>query len=128
VGVDQDGSGHSWPGNGAAAQARGAWAATVVALPLGTLVTCEVVARQPFGVFIRIDSVPDALGLVELPNLPDGALPECGTHVRGTVLDHTPRNHQVRVRIHAAERLRRAIIGIVGHARSEDPGPGYRDV
>ncbi|MGR7001746.1 hypothetical protein ACU686_33120 [Yinghuangia aomiensis] len=48
--------------------------------------------------FIRIDSVPDALGLVELPGLPDGVPPACGTRLRGTVLDHTPRNHQVRVR------------------------------
>lgn len=60
--------------------------------------TGEVVARQPFGVFIRIDSVPDALGLIELPNLPEGERPACGTRLRGRVLDHTPRNHQVRVR------------------------------
>ncbi|GAA4968966.1 hypothetical protein GCM10023205_37740 [Yinghuangia aomiensis] len=98
MGVDHAASGYSWPGNGTAAQARDAWAAAAVALPPGTLVTAEVVARQPFGVFIRIDSVPDALGLNELPNLPDGVLPTCGTRVCGTVLDHTPRNRQVRVR------------------------------
>lgn len=92
-------SGYSWPANGASAQARGdAWAATVASLPPGTPVTGEVVARQPFGVFIRVDSVPDALGLVELTCLPDGVLPACGTRVRGRVLDHVPRNRHVRVR------------------------------
>lgn len=98
MGVERAGSGHTWPDNEAAAKARDAWPATVAALPRGTRVTGEVIARQPFGVFISIDSVPHALGLIEIPTLPDGVLPECGTRVSGTVLDHTPRNFQVRVR------------------------------
>jgi hypothetical protein len=39
---------------------RAGWGATVAALPLGSRITGQVVGRLPFGVFVRIEGVPDA--------------------------------------------------------------------
>lgn len=76
------------------------WAATVAALPLGASITGEVIGRQPFGVFIRVDGVPDAMALAEITVIPQGmGLPEFGTRVIGEVIDHAEHNHQVRVRL-----------------------------
>ncbi|MFJ9819286.1 hypothetical protein ACIRU3_29320 [Streptomyces sp. NPDC101151] len=75
------------------------WAATVDALPVGTRITGKVVSRQPFGIFIRIQGVPDALGLAEITAMPLGMkLPALGATVTGVVHWLDPRN-QVRVRL-----------------------------
>ncbi|MFF4804003.1 hypothetical protein ACFY1U_37445 [Streptomyces sp. NPDC001351] len=77
----------------------GSWAATVAALPVGTRITGEVIGRQPFGVFIRIDGVPAAVALAEITAMPLGMeLPAIGASVEGEVFWHA-HNHQVRVRL-----------------------------
>lgn len=77
------------------------WTATLAALPLGTSVAGEVVARQPFGVFIRVDGVPNAMALAEITAMPEGmGPPALGVRIRGEVIDHVEHNHQVRVRLH----------------------------
>ncbi|MCX5557347.1 hypothetical protein [Streptomyces sp. NBC_00038] len=77
------------------------WTATLAGLPLGASVAGEVIARQPFGVFIRVDGVPDAMGLAEIIAMPEGmGLPALGVRIRGEVIDHVEHNHQVRVRLH----------------------------
>jgi hypothetical protein len=79
---------------------RESWAATVAALPVGTRITGEVVRRLPFGVFIRIDGVPEAVGLAEITSMPLGMeLSALGAFVSGEVYWHDTRNHQVRVRL-----------------------------
>lgn len=78
---------------------RRSWAATVAALPVGTQITGEVIGRQPFGIFIRIDGVPDAVALAETTAMPQGMdLPGLGASVTGEVYWHA-HNHQVRVRL-----------------------------
>jgi hypothetical protein len=75
------------------------WAATVAALPVGKRITGEIIGRQPFGVFIRMDGVPDAIALAEITAMPHGMdLPSLGACVRGEVFWHA-HNHQVRVRL-----------------------------
>lgn len=72
------------------------WAATVASLPVGTRITGEVIGRQPFGVFIRIDGAPDAIALAEITAMPQVMdFPARGTFVSGGVFWHA-RNHQVR--------------------------------
>jgi ribosomal protein S1 len=91
---------YSWPDDGIAvgARAKAVWSATCEALPVGTQVTGEVIGRQPFGVFLRIDGAPDAVGLAEITAMPHGAeLPQIGAHVSGEVLWHAEHNHQVKV-------------------------------
>ncbi|MFF3085280.1 hypothetical protein ACFVRB_09550 [Streptomyces nojiriensis] len=93
---------YSWPDDGAevGARARAAWAATCEALPVGTPVTGEVIGRRPFGVFLRIDGVPDAVGLAEITAMPHGAeLPHLGARVTGEVLWPAEHNHQVKIRL-----------------------------
>lgn len=93
---------YSWPDQGTydPDRLRAAWPATVRVLPVGVRVTGEVIARQPFGVFIRIGDVPDALGLAEITVMPrDVALPAIGTTVTGEVIWHAERNHQVKLRL-----------------------------
>lgn len=76
------------------------WAATVAALPMGASVTGEVIGRQPFGVFLRVDGVPDAMALAEITAMPQGTdLPVLGARVVGEVIGHAEHNHQVRVRL-----------------------------
>ncbi|MEU0838146.1 hypothetical protein ABZ370_01560 [Streptomyces sp. NPDC005962] len=78
---------------------RHAWSATVAALPVGAHVTGQVIGRQPFGVFIRIDGVPDAVALAEITAMPQGMeLPALGASVGGEVFWHA-HNCQVRVRL-----------------------------
>ncbi|MFI8532806.1 hypothetical protein ACIGMX_21510 [Streptomyces aquilus] len=75
------------------------WAATVAALPVGTRITGEVIGRQPFGVFIRIEGVPNAVALAEIASMPLGTKrPALGASVEGEVFWHA-HNHQVRVRL-----------------------------
>ncbi|MFC1415601.1 hypothetical protein [Streptacidiphilus cavernicola] len=97
---------YSWPDDGplVGARAQAAWAATCRALPLGTQITGEVIGHQPFGVFLRIDAVPDALGLAEIISMPrEAALPQLGERVGGEVLGHADHNCQVRIRLDGSE-------------------------
>ena len=74
------------------------WSATVAALPVGAPVSGEVIARPPFGVFVRIDGVPHALGLAEITALPHGMdLPALGAAITGQVIWHVDHNHQVKL-------------------------------
>ncbi|GGR50237.1 hypothetical protein GCM10010251_79120 [Streptomyces aurantiogriseus] len=78
---------------------RRAWAATVAALPVGTRITGQVIGRQRFGVFIRIDDVPGAVALAEITAMPQGMeLPARGASVEREVFWHA-HNHQERVRL-----------------------------
>jgi hypothetical protein len=75
------------------------WAAAVAALPIGAHVTGKVIGRQPFGIFIRVDGVPDAVALAEITAMPLGReLPALGASVEAEVYWHA-HNHQVRVRL-----------------------------
>lgn len=57
-----------------------------------------MIGRRPFGVFLRIDGLPEAMGLAEITAMPKGAsLPVLGAHVTGTVLWHAHHNHQVKI-------------------------------
>ncbi|GAA4077528.1 hypothetical protein [Streptomyces shaanxiensis] len=77
----------------------GSWAATIAALPVGTHITGEVIGRLPFGVFLRIEGVPNAVALAEISAMPLGMeLPALGASVEGEVFWHG-HNHQVRVRL-----------------------------
>jgi hypothetical protein len=79
---------------------RESWEATVAALPVEVRITGEVIGRQPFGVFMRIDGVPNAIALAEITAMPHGMdLPALGTLVSGEVLWHAAHNHQVKVRL-----------------------------
>jgi hypothetical protein len=93
--------GYVWPDyDQLAERARKAWDEAVVAFPVGAAVTGEVIGRQPFGVFIRIDGGPFALGLAEIVTMPgDAELPAMGARVAGKVTWHTEHNHQVRLRL-----------------------------
>jgi hypothetical protein len=65
---------------------------------LGATVRGEVIARPPFGVFVRIDGVPNALGLAEVTALPYGMdLPALGAAITGQVLWHADHDHQVKL-------------------------------
>lgn len=93
---------YSWPvaGGGWGEVVREAWPATVAALPIGATVTGEVVGRQPFGVFLRFDEVPDAVGLAEILSMPrDAVLPQVGERFACEVIWHAEHNHQVKVRL-----------------------------
>ncbi|GAP49452.1 hypothetical protein [Streptomyces azureus] len=48
------------------------WPAAVSELPLGSHVSGRVVGRQPFGVFLLLDGVPNAVGLAEITTMPHG--------------------------------------------------------
>ncbi len=79
---------------------RESWEATVAALPVEARITGEVIGRQRFGVFIRIDGVPYAIGLAEVTAMLLGMdLPALGAFVRGEVIWHTAHNHLVEVRL-----------------------------
>lgn len=78
---------------------RAAWPATVEALPVGARVTGEVIAPMPFGVFIRIDGVPDALGYAESTAIAHDVVPPMGTAVTGEVTWHSSSSHEVRLRL-----------------------------
>ncbi|MEV7013568.1 hypothetical protein [Streptosporangium sp. NPDC051022] len=95
---------YSWPDDGieTGRRAQASWSDTCRALPIGTQVTGTVIGRQPFGVFLRIDGTPDAIGLAEITAMPpDFDLPCLGALVTGEVIWHTEHNHQVRIRLTA---------------------------
>ena len=76
------------------------WPATVAALPVGAHVSGRVVGRQPFGVFLLIDGVPDAVGLAEISGMPRSMeLPAVGAVVAGEVIWHRDHNRQVAIRL-----------------------------
>jgi ribosomal protein S1 len=88
------------PGAVTGERARNAWLATIEALPIGTHVTGEVTSRHPFGVFLRIDGTPDAVGLAEITAMPHSAvLPTLGTQVTGEVIWHAVHNFQVKIKL-----------------------------
>ncbi|MFF4014314.1 hypothetical protein [Streptomyces sp. NPDC001843] len=94
---------YTWP-NGvddpAPEDVRRAWPATVTALPVGAAVTGKVIGRQPFGVFVAIDGVPEAVGLAEIHGSPRGTVPPpLGFAISGSVVDHAEHNFQVRLRL-----------------------------
>lgn len=96
---------YSWPpaADDFGDRVRNAWPTTVAALPVGTTVTGVVIGRQPFGVFVTIDGIPDAAGLAEVIGFPPTIrLPMIGAHVSGEVTAHADHNHQVRLRLTAA--------------------------
>ena len=69
---------------------------TVATLAVGQRISGEVIGRQPFGVFVRIDQASYAIGLMEITAMPVGvSLPELGAHVVGEVIGHAGHNHQV---------------------------------
>ncbi|MEV6895929.1 hypothetical protein [Amycolatopsis sp. NPDC051372] len=92
---------YSWPDDPyqqLAERARTTWTATTEGLPIGTHITGQVIGRQPFGVFIRIDNHPDAVGLAEITTMPRHmGLPIVGTHVAARVIWHAAHNHQVKL-------------------------------
>ncbi|WP_175647503.1 hypothetical protein [Streptomyces cyaneochromogenes] len=94
---------YTWPngvGDPTPEDIRRAWSATVAALPVGTAVTGKVIGRQPFGVFVEIDGVPDAVGLAEIFGSPSGTVPPpLGFAISGSVVDHAEHNFQVRLRL-----------------------------
>jgi ribosomal protein S1 len=96
--------GYSWPEDGQwlAARTHRTWDETVAAFPVGTPITGEVIGRQRFGVFIRVDGATCAVGLAEITTMPrDAELPAMGTHIAGEVSSHAEHNHQVMVRLNS---------------------------
>ena len=78
-----------------------AWTGTLAALPLGASIAGQVVGRQPFGVFIRVDGVLNTVAPAEIIAMPEGlGLPVLGVRIRGEVIGHAEHNHQVKVRLH----------------------------
>ncbi|XUL89192.1 hypothetical protein ACQ86D_23230 [Streptomyces galilaeus] len=76
------------------------WPATVSALPLGTHVNGRVTGRQPFGVFLLLDGVPNAVGLAEITAMPHHVeLPALGATVVGEVIWHADHHRQVKIRL-----------------------------
>ncbi|RPF33488.1 hypothetical protein EDD92_3407 [Streptomyces sp. TLI_185] len=94
---------YTWPngvGDPTPEDIRRAWPATKAALPIGTAVTGKVIGRQPFGVFVQIEGVPDGLGLAEIGGTPPGTVPPpLGFVISGSVVDHAERNCQVKLRL-----------------------------
>ncbi|WP_455354664.1 hypothetical protein [Streptomyces sp. SYSU K217416] len=89
-----------WPDEPSPEQVRRAWSATMSALPVGTRITGQVVGREPFGIFIRIDDAPSAVGMADIGSMPhDASLPALGAQVSGEVVWHTDHNHEVRIRL-----------------------------
>ncbi len=83
-----------------AEETRRSWKATVSALPVGARVSGRVIGRQPFGVFLLFDGVPNAVGLAEIAGMPCGVeLPALGAVVVGEVVWHAGHNCQVRIKL-----------------------------
>ncbi|MEU8975224.1 hypothetical protein AB0D11_39350 [Streptomyces monashensis] len=76
------------------------WPATVYALPVGSHVSGRVIGRQPFGVFLLLDGVPNAIGLAEITAMPHHMeLPALGATVAGEVIWHADHDCQVKIRL-----------------------------
>lgn len=57
-----------------------------------------MIRRQRFGVFVRIDHVPGAVGLAEITAMPaNQELPLVGTTVTDEVIWHAEHNRQIRI-------------------------------
>ncbi|MEU3465643.1 hypothetical protein ABZ721_37620 [Streptomyces sp. NPDC006733] len=96
------------------------------------MITSEVVGRQRFGVFLRIDTHPDAIGLVEITTLPmDAILPAIGERVVGEVIDHADHHQQIKAKLTPSDEVScRAEVRApapVGVAREDPPGRGAGD-
>ncbi|GAB2800157.1 hypothetical protein GCM10027073_35250 [Streptomyces chlorus] len=75
--------------------------ATLSALPRGSHVSGRVIGRRPFGVFLLLDDVPNAVGLAEITTMPHPMeLPAVGSTVTGEVIRHADHNRQVKIRLH----------------------------
>ncbi|MFE4546232.1 hypothetical protein [Streptomyces sp. NPDC056785] len=60
----------------------------------------EVIGRQRFGVFLRIDGVSNAVGLAEICRMPHGLeLPAMGAEVAGRAIRHADHNCQVKIKL-----------------------------
>ncbi|MZD07368.1 S1 RNA-binding domain-containing protein [Streptomyces sp. SID5785] len=98
---------YSWPSDHGrdrpnAASAAAAWTETVRSLPVGASIAGEVIGRQPFGVFLTLDTQPDAVGLARVDRMPRCMeLPPVGQRVTGEVVWHAERQHQVGVVLRA---------------------------
>lgn len=69
-------------------------------MPLGSHVSGRVIGRQPFGVFLLLDGVPNAVGLAEITAMPHHLeLPSMGDTVAGEVIWHANHNRQVKIRL-----------------------------
>jgi ribosomal protein S1 len=95
---------YSWPDWGSYQVREGiaceVWNETVRSLPVRGHITGDVIGRQPFGVFIRIDHHPDAIGLAEIAAMPRCMqLPHVGERVTGSVLWHADHNCQVKLEL-----------------------------
>jgi len=94
---------YTWPARaGVPAQedAHRDWPATVTALPIGVPVSGEDIGRQPFGVFVQIDGIPNAVGLAEITAMPrEMDLPLVGAVITGRVIWHADHNRQVKLRL-----------------------------
>ncbi|MFJ9537113.1 hypothetical protein ACIRPX_07655 [Streptomyces sp. NPDC101225] len=78
------------------------WPATVSTLPLGSHVSGRVIGRRPFGVFLLLDGVPNAVGFAEITAMPHHMeLPALGATVAGEVIWHADHNRQVKIRLDA---------------------------
>ncbi|MGX1541291.1 hypothetical protein [Streptomyces adustus] len=76
------------------------WPATVSVLPLGSRVSGRVIGRRPFGVFLLLDGVPNAVGLAEITAMPHPMeLPALGATVVGEVIWHADHNRHVKIRL-----------------------------
>ncbi|MFJ9244547.1 hypothetical protein [Streptomyces sp. NPDC101776] len=59
-----------------------------------------MIGRQPFGVFLLLDAVPNAVGLAEVTAMPHHMeLPAMDNTVTGEVIWHADHNHQVKIRL-----------------------------
>ncbi|WP_328555002.1 hypothetical protein [Streptomyces sp. NBC_00358] len=48
-----------------------------------------MIGRQPFGIFIRVDGVPNAVALAEIIAMPEGmGLSVLGARIHGEVIGH----------------------------------------
>ena len=90
--IDVTGQGHNSPGS------EGARTGGNDAAKSGALNHRWGVAR--FGVFLRLDGLPEAMALAEITAIPkDASLPALGARITGTVISHAHHNHQVRIKL-----------------------------
>jgi hypothetical protein len=67
---------------------------------VGSHVSGHVIGRQPFGVFLLLDDVPNAVGLAEITAMPHHMdLPAMGATAAGEVIWHADHNRQVKIRL-----------------------------
>jgi len=85
------------------------WNALIAAFPNGTTVAGTVTVRAPFGVFVKLDDLPDVVALLEIIHFevrvekpehridfPDD-YPEVGTRIEARILGWSARPKDVRL-------------------------------